>query len=94
MKTLYEAGKDKSQDYMMCLDLSLNDTNETISDLKTRFIEFWCQSHCQGGWRVERTKRSLLVSFSLISDAVLFKFSSESHNFRKTTADIYEFSLT
>jgi len=54
----------------------------------TRFIEFWCQLHCQGRWRIIETTQTLQVGFDRGLDVVFFQLSEEYSRFASSNSII------
>lgn len=77
----YEAGLDGRQLHVMCLDFRRAGLDAMRATFLSRFVEFWCQANCSGGWHLEETDRSLHISFALDRDAILFKISSETYDY-------------
>lgn len=73
----YEAGSDRRQQHAVQMLFLNAGMEQHRADALTRFVEFWCQRHCQGDWRVEETDRAVIVSFSESRDRVLFQISEE-----------------
>jgi hypothetical protein len=76
-RLLYEAGNRAPQRYVYTFDLLRAGFAPCRAEVVSRFVEFWCQSNCQGRWRVEQTERGLTVSFAMSHDAVLFCVGEE-----------------
>jgi len=79
----HTAGFAETLTYSVSLAFLHTGYTETQFDLVSRFIEFWCQQHCVGDWRVEETNRDLTVSFDKSHDFILFKLSEEYEYFLK-----------
>jgi hypothetical protein len=76
-KLLHEAGFAEPLLYEVCLNHAHAGFAQARAVMLSRFVEFWCQMHAHGDWRVETTTRTLTVSFQTTTDAVLFQFSDE-----------------
>ena len=70
----YHAGSDVSLPFTIDLKIP---TDINHSYLIARWVEFWCDSHCEDDWRIELYPDHLSVGFVNETDAVMFKLSPE-----------------
>ena len=77
MRELFKAGTDADLPYIIRLPLRNRETDVTHTDLVIRWIEFWCQEHCDGLWAVREHQTYVEIGFEDIQDVVFFKLSSE-----------------
>jgi len=74
----YQAGSEAELPHRVVVKFTrLSIEDETRSDLIARWIEFWCQYHCDGQWRVEEHQTHVEISFENAQDLVHFKLSPE-----------------
>lgn len=74
----YKAGSEDELPHVvkiMFRDTGVRDI--TRSDLIARWIEFWCQVHCERRWRVTEYQSHVDVHFEDETDLVYFKLSPE-----------------
>lgn len=77
----YEAGLGTEVGVPLRVDLVRANLDENRADLIARFVEFWCQRHCRGGWKLIETDREISVWLSNPRDRVLFLMSDEARDF-------------
>ncbi|RYF04631.1 MAG: hypothetical protein EOO77_29390, partial [Oxalobacteraceae bacterium] len=73
----FQAGLREPQPFALRMNLYRAGFNETRATLLARYVEFWCQKNCVGGWQIAQSSALLSVSFSSSLDVVLFMISEE-----------------
>ena len=73
----YAAGATRTLPHRYSFNTGVAGLDDMSSLATARFIEFWCQSHCRGRWRLIFKNHTLKVQFATVSDVVLFCFTDE-----------------
>lgn len=71
----YRAGSETPMPHI--IRVSLKGSDQTRSDLITRWIEFWCQSNCESGWHLREYDTHVEIGFEDLTELVHFKLSPE-----------------
>lgn len=87
MDTTYSAGSSELR-HLIVWNFCRSNFDDERAMFLVRFIEFWCQKNCLSLWGVEKTQKTLTISFSEVQDVVLFKLA-ENYDFFDTRHTIY-----